>query len=87
MPEDELIRRVIRVIAETQKIPVESIDPEGSFETLKIDSLDAINILFALENEFDINIPDDEARGVRSLSDLVALVHRLRGDGGVLVRA
>ena len=84
MPED-LTERVIRVIAETQKIPVESITPESSFEQLKIDSLDAINILFALENEFDVNIPDEEARTIRSLADLVALVERLRG-GGAAVR-
>jgi acyl carrier protein len=85
MPED-LTERVIRVIAETQKIPVESITPENSFEQLKIDSLDAINILFALENEFDVNIPDEDARGIRSLTDLVALVERLQGDGGMMVR-
>jgi acyl carrier protein len=85
MPED-LTERVIRVIAETQKIPVESITPESSFEQLKIDSLDAINILFALENEFDVNIPDEDARGIRSLTDLVALVERLQGDGGMMVR-
>jgi acyl carrier protein len=84
---DDLTDRVIRVIAATQKIAVESIDPNSSFEALKIDSLDAINILFALENEFDINIPDDQARAVRSLADLVTLVERLRGEGGALVRA
>jgi acyl carrier protein len=84
---DDLTDRVIRIIAATQKIPVESIDPDSSFEALKIDSLDAINILFALENEFNINIPDDQARAVRSLADLVALVERLRGGGGAMVPA
>ncbi|HET8548982.1 MAG TPA: acyl carrier protein [Bryobacteraceae bacterium] len=84
---DDLTERVIRVIADTQKIPVESITPDSSFEALKIDSLDAINILFALENEFDISIPDDDARAVRSLTDLVALVERLRGHGAAPVHA
>ena len=35
-------------------------DPlDSAFEELGIDSMDAVEILFALENEFDINIPDD----------------------------
>ena len=55
---DDLDLQVIRVIAETQRIPAESIFPDSTFEQLKIDSLDGINIIFALENKFDINIPD-----------------------------
>ncbi len=63
MPEhsetDDLGARVIRVIAQTQRIPQESISLASTFEELKIDSLDGINIIFALENEFGINIPDE----------------------------
>jgi Acyl carrier protein len=69
MPE-LLIDRVIRVIAATQRIPIESIQPESTFEELKIDSLDGINILFGLENEFNISIPDEQARGITSIQDL-----------------
>ena len=61
---DELIARVTGVIAKTQKIPPETVTIDKSFEELKIDSLDGINILFALEGEFDIDIPDDAARGI-----------------------
>lgn len=69
--------RVIRVIAETQRISVESIGREATFEELKFDSLDGINILFALENEFDINIPDDAAKAIRSIPDMVAGIEKL----------
>lgn len=80
MPET-LTERVIRVIAETQKIPAANIKPESTFAELNIDSLDGINILFALENEFNINIPDDAAKEIRSIEDLARGVAKLMNPG------
>ena len=74
---DELTERVIDVIAATQHMPAEKITPESTFQELGIDSMDGINILFALENEFNINIPDEAAREVRGIKDLVDGVERL----------
>ena len=74
---DELMQRVIRVIAATQHIPVDSIEPDSTFEALKIDSLDGINILFALEGEFQISIPDDEAKNIRTVRELAEGVEKL----------
>jgi acyl carrier protein len=62
---------VIRVITETQKLPEGKISASSTFEELGFDSLDGINILFALENEFDINIPDDAARNIKSIPEMV----------------
>ncbi len=73
----ELSDRVIRVIAETQKISADLIGRESTFEELKFDSLDGINILFALENEFDINIPDEAARQIKSIPEMVAGIEKL----------
>ncbi len=70
--ETDLGAQVIRVIAQTQRIPVESISLDSTFEELKIDSLDGINIIFALENEFAINIPDEGVQNMRSVRDTVA---------------
>jgi acyl carrier protein len=39
--------------------------------------MDAVEILFALEGEFDISIPDDEVRSVRNVRDMCAGVERL----------
>jgi acyl carrier protein len=44
--------------------------------------MDGINILFALENEFNINIPDEAAREVRGIKDLVDGVERLLQSAG-----
>jgi acyl carrier protein len=74
---DELIRRVIGCIASTQHISPENILAESTFEELGIDSLDGINILFALENEFDVSIPDNAAQTVRTVGDMAEGVQRL----------
>lgn len=74
---DELTERVIRVIAETQKLAPERVTAESTFEELGIDSLDGVNILFALENEFNVNIPDDGAQGMRSVRDAIEAMRKL----------
>jgi acyl carrier protein len=73
----DLSSQVIRVIAQTQRIPVETITLESTFEELKIDSLDGINIVFAVENEFGINIPDDAVQNLKSVRDTVEGVRQL----------
>jgi len=73
----DLTARVISVIADTQKISIAAIGREATFEELNFDSLDGINILFALENEFDINIPDEAARQIKSIPEMVAGIESL----------
>ena len=69
--------RVLRVIATTQRIPLEKVKPDSTFEELGIDSMDAVEILFALENEFDISIPDEEVKTVRNVRQMAEGVERL----------
>ena len=76
MPEN-LIARVIACVASTQHIAKEDIRAESTFEELKIDSLDGINILFALENEFGIQIPDNAAQHVKTIGELAQGVRAL----------
>lgn len=77
MADQELTQRVIKAIASTQKIEPEKITIDSTFEELGIDSLDAVNILFALESEFDINIPDNAAEGFRSVRQVVDGIEKL----------
>ncbi len=69
--------QVIRVIAQTQRLPVSSINIDSTFDQLNIDSLDGINIVFALENEFGIEIPDDGVHNMHSLREITDGVRRL----------
>jgi acyl carrier protein len=74
---DDLIQRVLKVIATSKRIPRETVTIDSGFEELGIDSMDAVEILFALENEFDISIPDDEVRAVRNVRQMCEGVARL----------
>jgi acyl carrier protein len=74
---DDLIQRVLKVIATSKRIPLDTVTIDSGFEQLTIDSMDAVEILFALENEFDISIPDDEVRSVRNVRQMCEGVARL----------
>ena len=68
---------VLGVIADTQRVPREKITIDSRFEELGMDSMDAVNVLFALEEKFDITIPDDAAKHIRSIREMVDGVQRL----------
>jgi acyl carrier protein len=74
---DELIERVRKVIATSKRIPEETVTIDSTFEELSIDSMDAVEILFALENEFEISIPDEEVKTVRNVRQMAEGVERL----------
>jgi len=73
----DLASRVTAVIAKTQHLEPEKVTLESSFEELGIDSLDGVNILFALENEFDIQISDEAAKQIRTVRQTVEGVEKL----------
>ena len=74
---EDLISRVTGVIAKCQRIPPETVTIDKTFQELNIDSLDGINILFALEGEFDLDIPDDDAKQIRSVRQAVEGIQKL----------
>jgi acyl carrier protein len=73
----EMTERVLQVIATSKRIPLEQVTIDSEFLQLGIDSMDAVEILFALENEFDISIPDDEVRHVRNVRQMVEGVEKM----------
>ena len=74
---DALGEKVMDVIARTQKLPREKVTLDSTFEQLNIDSLDGINIVFELEKEFGIDIPDDGVAKLRNVGDTVQGVREL----------
>jgi acyl carrier protein len=68
---DELTGRVIAVIAKSQRIGVDTVTPESTFADLNIDSLDGLQLIFALEEEFNVEIPDEAAKNYRSVGEVV----------------
>jgi acyl carrier protein len=74
---DALASRVIAAIAEMQKKPVEDVTLESTFSELGIDSLNGFHLLCELEEQLGIVIPDDDARGLRSVGDIVEKIRPL----------
>ena len=77
MTDDELVTRVLGIIAETQRKKPEEVKIDSTFEELGIDSMDGVNIIFALESEFNISVPDEEVKTIKSIQDMVDGVRRL----------
>lgn len=84
---DDIEDRVLKVIATTKRLPREAVTLDSSFESLGIDSLDQLNILFDLESEFDIQINDEDAKRVENIRQMIAgvvlLVHAKDGSEAV----
>ena len=70
--------RTIAVIAKFREIPEDQITLETSLEELKMDSLDGLNLIFELEEEFDIMIPDDKALKMKTIGNMVAGIDLIR---------
>ena len=71
MSEEAIAQRVIRVIAKNKKMAPEELSTATRFDNLKMDSLDALNMIFALEEEFGIDIPNKEAAKMKSIEDAI----------------
>jgi len=75
---DSTAERCIDIIAKSKSLPVEDISLHKTFDELKIDSLDKINISFLVEEEFNIEIPDEALGTIRTVGDMVDGVDKLR---------
>ena len=71
MSEETVSERVVRVFAKFKKMPPEDIKMDTSFEELGLDSLDGLNLIFELEEEFDIMVPDDKVQSMKSVAEVV----------------
>jgi acyl carrier protein len=73
----ELASRVIAAIAEMQKKPPEAISLDNKFEELGIDSLSSFDLLCQLEDELGVVIPDEDARQMTTVRDVIDRVGAL----------
>jgi acyl carrier protein len=68
-----LEERVTEIIVEQLGVAREDLAPEASFiDDLGADSLDIVELVMAMEEEFDVEIPDDDAEKIQTIGDAVA---------------
>jgi acyl carrier protein len=69
----DLEKRVSEIIVEQLGVAKEEIVAEASFiDDLGADSLDIVELVMAMEEEFDVEIPDDDAEKIQTIGDAVA---------------
>lgn len=67
--------RVKKIVVEQLGVKEEDVKPEASFiEDLGADSLDTVELVMALEEEFDIEIPDEEAEKITTVQAAIDYV-------------
>jgi acyl carrier protein len=74
---DPITDKVLAAVASVKRVPQDTLSADKSLVELGFDSLDTINLLFELEEMFKISIPDEEARRVRKVSDVIAGIRQL----------
>jgi len=72
---EEISKRIREIIVEQLGVSLEEVTPEASFiEDLGADSLDIVELIMALEEEYDIEIPDEDAEKIQTVKDVIAYV-------------
>jgi len=73
---EQTIAELLDLTAAHFKVERETLDPKGDmFESLGIDSMQALELLTKLENHFRIELPDYELQGVSDFETLAARIH------------
>lgn len=66
-----IFEKVKGIVAEQLGVETDEITLETSFDDLNADSLDVVELIMALEEEFDIEIPDEDAEKIKTVGDAV----------------
>ena len=75
MSSEEVFDKVKEIIVEQLGVAETAITPDASFiDDLGADSLDIVELIMALEEEFDIEIPDADAEKVVTVNDVVEYI-------------
>ncbi len=78
MPTEDIFETVAAIIARKKKIDPSQITIDSTFQELSIDSLDGIDLVFAFEDTYNINIPDHVVQKMKSVREAVeALRHEI----------
>ncbi|MFA6236493.1 MAG: acyl carrier protein [Bacteriovorax sp.] len=69
--------KVIKLISDATKIDISKINLETSFvDDLNLDSLDIVELMMKMEDEFGVEIPEEDAEGLKTVKDIVMYLEK-----------
>lgn len=73
-----MLEKIQNLLAEALNLPVEKVTPDAKIvDDLGADSLDVVELLSQLEDEYGVIIPDDEVEGLLTVADVAAEIEKL----------
>jgi acyl carrier protein len=76
MSTSQIETKVKSIIADQLGVGEDEIKPESSFiEDLGADSLDIVELVMAMEEEFEVEIPDEEAENIKTVGDAINYIN------------
>ncbi|MCD6560894.1 MAG: acyl carrier protein [Deltaproteobacteria bacterium] len=70
--------KIKKIVCEQLDVPAEDVVPEASFvDDLGADSLDQVELIMAMEEQFDLSIPDEDAENISTVKDVMDYVKKL----------
>ncbi len=72
-----MFEKVCKMLADQLGIPADTIKPESEvIKDLGADSLDVVELMMAIEDEYGITLPDGEVENIKTVGDIVAMLEK-----------
>ena len=72
---DDMLKKITDVIVDKLGVTEDKVKPEAAFvEDLGADSLDQVELVMALEDAFDLEIPDEDAEKLKKVGDVISYI-------------
>ena len=81
MAANDIAERVTTIVCNQLGVEKEKVKPDASFiNDLGADSLDIVELVMELEEEFDMSIPDEDAEKIRTVGEAISYIEKNRGE-------
>ncbi|QVQ52177.1 acyl carrier protein [Spiractinospora alimapuensis] len=77
LPEQEILKGLGEIVDEIAGVPAADVTPEKSFvDDLDIDSLAMVEIAVAAQDKFDVEIPDEQLKDLKTVQDVITFIQK-----------
>lgn len=71
-----VFEKIRSIIADQFELDEDTITPDSTMDDLGIDSIDAVELVMSIEDEFDLEIPDEEMDNFKTVGDVVHYIEK-----------